>query len=318
MDRTHLTESLKIAARQHGVIARDQLDGCGLTADQIAGLVADGVIVRIIDGAYRAASQFETEIARCAAVCLSRPGLTVSGPTAARLSGFRRSPVDGLVHVTAKPHAQPGRATWIRTYRTALLDNRDVITRTDGIRLTSRARTTVDMVRYATDAAVLSMVEQGIDQQWFSEQRLRSTAENTATPGRPFARRFLALLDDRIVGGPAGSDWESVVGEHLRLLGRVDLVRQYPLTVPGYGALRFDLAIPSLRWALEVDAHPSHHTSEGAARDKFRDRCCSEIGWLVQRVGEPDLRFDLTSTLDQIGRTIARRSGELERLRPTG
>lgn len=307
MKRPPLSTLLDIAAEQHGIVTSRQLSERGFSRDRVARLVASDVLVRVIDGAYRLASHADDELVRCVAVSLARPGLVVSGPTAARLWGFRRVTKDRLVHVTAKPHSQPGRAAWIRTYRTALIDAVDVVHRQDGVRLTSTARTAVDMVRHATPFAVVSMIEQGLDCDWFDEEALRTTAERTATPGRPFARQFLELLDDRLVGGPAGSDWETIVGECLQRRGIGGLVRQYPLTVPGYGRLRFDLAIPERRWALEIDAHPSHHSAEGAARDKFRDRCCAEIDWMVQRIGEPDLRNRFDPTLDSIERSLGRR-----------
>lgn len=317
MERRSIAAILEIAAEQHGIVSRRQLRSRGVTRDRIAGLVSSGILVRVIDGAYRMRSHHDSELARCAAITVARSALIVSGPTAGRLLGFRRVPNDGLVHVTAKPHGQPGRALWIRVYRTAMIADDDIIHR-NAIRLTSPARTVVDMVRYATDSAVVSMIEQGLDRSWFTEQQARASAEFAATPGRPFANRFLTLLDDRVGGGAAGSDWESVVGEHLRRRGIVDLIRQFPLVVPGYGNLRFDLAVPSRRWALEIDVHPSHFSREGAARDKLRDRGCAEIGWLVQRVGEPDLRHRLRPTLNSIERTLASRPRFTDPRRPAG
>ncbi len=318
MDTTTLTRLAHTAAGQFGIVSRDQLLELGVGPDRINRLVYAGLLERVLDGAYRLVSHTESESGRSLAVSLSRPGVAIAGPTAARLWGFRRVPRDGLVHVIVKPHGQPGRAPWLRTYRTAMLRDEDIVTRADGIRSTSRSRTVVDMVRYATDSAVVSMIEQGLDQRWFTNEALHEAAEHTRTPGRPFASRFLGLLDTRLAGGPAGSDWESVVGEHLARRGMVGIVRQFPLTVRGYGTLRFDLAVPSRRWALEIDVHPSHFSREGAARDKFRDRCCAEIGWLVQRVGEPDLRYRLDATLDSIEQTLASRPQIDARFRPTG
>ena len=51
------------------------------------------------------------------------------------------------------------------------------------------------------------------------------------------------------------------------------------ITLPGYGAARFDMAIPPLRWALEVDLHPEHRTPEGRARDSLRDVAAEGLGW---------------------------------------
>jgi very-short-patch-repair endonuclease len=307
VQRPPLSALLAIAAAQRGIVTRDQLADRGFSKDRVDRLVNAGVLTRVIDGAYRVSSHPDDELARCIAVSITRPGLVVSGPTAARLHGLRRVARDDLIHVTVKPQAQPARAPWIRAYRTALIDTIDIEHRGDLIRLTSPARTAVDMIRYASERAVMSMIEQGLDLELFDEHDLRATAERTNTRGRPFARQFLSVLDDRVAGGPAGSDWETIVGEALRQRGIRGLVRQHPLTVPGYGSLRFDLAIPQRRWALEIDAHPTHHTREGAARDKFRDRCCFEVDWMVQRIGEPDLRFRFEPTIESIIRSLARR-----------
>jgi very-short-patch-repair endonuclease len=309
--RSDLAIAMTIASRQHGIVTRSNLFEVGFSADQVARLVSSSSIHRVVDGAYRFASHSETELGRCAAMSLSRPGVTIAGPTAARIWGFRRVGHDHSVHVICKPGAQPGRVPWLIPYRTACLADSDIMHMPDGIRLTSQKRTVIDMVRYSTDNAIVSMIEQGLDKQWFTESEIRTTASAIATPGRPFAKRFLALLSVRIEGGAAGSDWESLVGDALRARNLPGLVRQHALTVRGYGTLRFDLAIPALRWALEIDVHPSHFTREGAANDKFRDRCCAEAGWLVQRVGEPDLRHRFDATIDSLERQIQRRRATL-------
>jgi very-short-patch-repair endonuclease len=318
--RSKTARAMKLAEKQHGVVSLTNLHDSGLSTDQIARLVSSKTIHRVLDGAYRFVSHPESELARSAAVCLSRPGLTIAGPTAARLWGFRRVGHDHAIHVICRPKAQPGRASWLVPYRTACLDEQDIVSRTDGIRLTTHKRTVVDMMRFAADDAVVSMIEQGLDQRWFSEAVLRKTAEEIATPGRPFAKRFLILLSERIDGGPAGSDWESSVGDALRMRHVIGLARQHAINVSGYGNLRFDLAIPEIRWALEVDVHPSHFTREGAAKDKFRDRCCAEAGWLVQRIGEPDLRYRFDETMDALVRHIRQRRAShhnsLDRRRP--
>jgi len=302
-----LSQALLLASRQHGVITRTQLDQLGFTEHQVKHLTATGVLARVVDGAYRVASAPDDRLSRCAAVCLSRPGLAIAGPTAARLHELRRTPNDNRIHVIAKPHAQPGRATWLVTYRTAMISTASIGLRSDGIRLTTPVRTVIDMTRFVGHDDLVSMIEQGIDRGWFTADDARSMAETIATPGRPFARQFLEVLDGRFPGGAAGSHWEIRVADELRARGVRGLVRQHPLEVPGYGRLRFDLAVPELNWAVEVDVHPSHATREGAARDKFRDRCCTNVGWQVHRVGEPDLDNRLGDTIDQLADSYRRR-----------
>jgi len=302
-----LSEALLLASRQHGAIARTQLDHLGFTEHQVARLVSTNVFVRVLGGAYRVASAPDDSLSRCAAVCLSRPGLVIAGPTAARLHELRRAPRDHRIHVIARPHAQPARAPWLVSYRTAMIASTSISTRADGIRLTTPARTVIDMTRFVGSHDLISMIEQGIDRGSFTSDAIRAVAEGIATPGRPFARQFIEVLDGRFPGGAAGSHWETRVASELEARGVRGLVRQHPLEVPGYGRLRFDLAVPVLRWAVEVDVHPSHTTREGAARDKFRDRCCANVGWQVHRVGEPDLDLHLDNTMGQLVASYRRR-----------
>ena len=129
MDTTTLTRLAHTAAGQFGIVSRDQLLELGVGPDRINRLVYAGLLERVLDGAYRLVSHTESESGRSLAVSLSRPGVAIAGPTAARLWGFRRVPRDGLVHVIVKPHGQPGRAPWLRTYRTAMIRDEDIVTR---------------------------------------------------------------------------------------------------------------------------------------------------------------------------------------------
>ena len=68
---------------------------------------------------------------------------------------------DGLVHVIAPPHSHPIKAPWLRPYRTALLDPADIsVRRSDGIALTSPARTAVDLARWLRADDLRSVIDQ--------------------------------------------------------------------------------------------------------------------------------------------------------------
>ena len=119
----------------HATATTEALAACGVSPDQRRRLVESGVLDRLVDGAYSFAGTTPDELARCAAVCGSRPHLIVAGPTAGRLWEIRRSPRDGLVHVIAPPASQPCRAPWVKAYRTALVCDDEIVRRSDGIRL---------------------------------------------------------------------------------------------------------------------------------------------------------------------------------------
>ena len=136
---------------------------------------------------------------------------------------------------------------------------------------------------------------------------LQRVAERLGTPGRPWVRRFLRVLAARTPGAPAESEWERRVFDELTGAGCAGLVRQLEVRLPGYGRARFDMAIPELRWALEIDVHPEHRTPEGTARDNQRDDAADAIGWFVRRVSEVQLVDHFGPTIDAVIASIARR-----------
>ncbi len=292
--------------RQHyGVIGVRPDEDAALTVDQIRKLVDERVLERVIDGAYRLTSHPLNELARCAAVCLSRPSLVIAGPTAARLWALRRAPRGGVIHVIGPSGSQPCRAPWVNTYRTDAIDPLDIESRSDGIRLTSARRTMLDMYRYLPHADVLSMIEDGLNRQLFTLDDLMDVAMPLVSLGRPAVGKFIKLIESRGSGAAAESGWEERVFQALRR--RVTgLVRQFPVVLDGYGPARFDLAVPSLNWAIEIDVHPSHLDRDGVARDKRRDRASSRAGWRVTRLDETDLRGRFRATMDELERIAHR------------
>jgi hypothetical protein len=192
-----------------------------------------------------------------------------------------------LIHVIAPPHSHPCRAPWVRAYRTSLLAEEEIVRRDDGIRLTSPPRTVVDLTRYVDPLSLASVIEHVLAQQMSTVATLARTAGRLVSPGRPWVRRLLAVLEQRHPGAAAESEWELHVCNALVQRGVPGLERQVWRELPGYGRARFDIAIPELQWALEIDIHPDHGL-EGGAADKRRDRCARAIGWETERVGEGD------------------------------
>jgi hypothetical protein len=101
-------------------------------------------------------------------------------------------------------------------------------------------------------------------------------------------------------GGPAESHHEVVLGEALESAGVAGLVRQHCVQLPGYGTARFDLAVPAIQWAIEIDVHPSHLETPGVIADGRRDDAAVALGWLVTRVREPGFGDALSSTTDRL------------------
>ncbi len=293
----HLTPSAhRLFEAQHGVASLQQLQSTGHNQSQLKRLEAAGAIVRVINTAYRSPSVPLDELTRCAAVCLAHPTMVVAGPTAGRLWGFRRLPPDRRVHVLAPPASHPVAAKWLVPYRTHAFHDDDVIQRPDGIRVTSRARTVLDLARWLSPEDLLSVIEQAIHDGRISDQEMHAVAVDWISSQRPWVRTYLNQLGRRLGGGAAESHPEVRVAHALRRAGVHGLVQQHPIDLKGYGPARFDLAVPDLRWAIEVDVHPVHEETSGRLSDRRRDNAATAEGWAVTRVNRSsyELEFDAT------------------------
>ena len=301
---------LKWTADHHTVISADDLARLGVTRSQRRQLVDDEILERVLDGAYRFPGLPNDELARCVAAC-SRPGrLIVEGPTAGRLSGFRRMPRDGFVWVIAPPASNPSVEKWLRPYRTAMIDPLHIVQRSDGIRLTAPSRTVVDLARHLPDHDLLSVIDQVESEGMGTAQTMWQVAFDLATPGRPWARRCLRILEQRPQHGVPASHWESRVVAALIERGIRELKPQRSLDVPGWGPVRLDASVDRVRWGVEVDVYPSHFTEDGGSRDRERDLACDAIGWRISRVARPALQRDFNLAIDRLVKVFEQRCHE--------
>ena len=294
------TESLEFLRTHHGVATSFELQQCGLSAPAVRSLVEAGNLVAVVKGVYRIPAVALDESARCAAICAAHPDVAISGPTAGRLWGLRRLPRDQRIHVLAPPASHPTVSSWVVPYRTDAFHPEDVVRRTDGIAMTSRGRTALDLARFVSVTDLLSIIEQVLRDGKLDDDDLRMVAVDWMSPQRPWIRRFLELLDGRLRGGPAESHGEAVLGQALYSAGLVGLERQHRIDLPGYGPARFDLAVPSVRLAIEVDLHPTHSETAGRRRDTARDVSAGELDWTVERVLDDHFGANLPATVRRI------------------
>lgn len=295
-------EALAHLRHRHGVATTAELRTLGLTEHGIRDLRESGNLERVMHGVYRIPAVPFDEFARCAAVCARHPDATIAGPTAGRLWDLRRLPPDRRVHVIVGPASQRSTDRWIVQYRTAAIHDEDRILRSDGIVVTSRARTALDLGRFVGRTAQLSIIEQVASEGRLTDVDLRRVAVDWMSSQRPWVRMYLELLERRLQGGAADSHDEMRVGDALATAGVRGLHRQHSIDLPGYGPARFDLAVVDLEWAIEVDMFPTHRETEGRRADRARDVAARSIGWDVTRLGPDLLGSAFTSTIADLVR----------------
>jgi very-short-patch-repair endonuclease len=291
----------RLFTAQHGAASLTQLRDFGLGLRQIEHLERSGAIIGTVRGAYRTPSAPVTELSRCAAWCLAHPHVSVAGVTAGRIWSFRKLPADRRIHLLGPRSSNPSTVSpGVVTYHTNAIRAADIIHRRDGIRVTSRARTAMDLGRTLSAPAHRSVIEQAAHEGNLTRADLLAVGLPFA-PYRPWVVSFLDVVMDRIEGN-AESHAEWRVGEALRSHGVTGLVRQFSLSRRGR-TIRFDLAVPTLRWAVEVDVFPTHREPDGIAADAERDGFARAGGWMVDRISVHDYEqaFDRT-----IARLVAR------------
>lgn len=286
-------------AEQHGVASIDQLTDTGLTVRQVEYLVERHCLVSVVRGAYASPSVALTETSRLVAICLARPHVVIAGPTAGRVHGLRKVGGDLRTHLLAPPGANPAVGRSTRTFHTRAFGETDFEQRDDGLRVTTMQRTSLDLSRHLGASALLSVIEQVMQRTGSSDSDLRAMALPWL-PRRRWVRQYFDALDRRIDGPAAESDPEVVVGQMLHDRSVFGLVRQFAIDLPGYGPARFDLAVPEMRWALEVDVFASHRETLGVEADRRRDDAARRLNWTVDRIGSDDYEHDLIASIDRV------------------
>lgn len=307
------TDVHDLLAAQHGHVARSQLCEIGLSSNQIKHFARRGDLIRTGRCVYRSPSVQLTEAGRCAALCLARPGIVISGPTAGRLWGFRKVSADLRIHLLMPPQANSVTTdASIVAHRTSQLRPDDIVERCDGIRVTSRPRTCFDLATSLSPDALLSVMEQAMCDGPLTTADLVEVAIGQVRRAAD-ASVFLAQLDRRVAGGAAESDGEVCLGDALRSQGVTGMVRQHRVALPLHGSIRFDLAVPELRWAVELDLFPTHEETVGAAADVRRDAAAEAEGWLVRRVTKAQYDREFHATVAWLTADARSRSASLPR-----
>ena len=92
----------------------------------------------------------------------------------------------------------------------------------------------------------MSAVESVLHEQMCTLATMQRVARRLSTPGRPWARRFLAVVEGRIDGAARESGWEcKVVDDAVSDSGVRNLATQHRIEVGPGRAVRFDIALPA-------------------------------------------------------------------------
>jgi very-short-patch-repair endonuclease len=267
-----------MAARQHGLITREQAERCGLgrrawySAQRAGHLVGIAPRVAVLPGASST-----TEQRILAAVLSAGGGAIASHRSAAHLWG-----VSGLEDATVD-------VTFADRNRTLALAGVHVHTPVDladlrpvhrsGIPTTNPLRVLVDLGQVAPDA-VPRALQHLLFEGWVSRAAVEQALHRHGRPGRHGVRALRAALAEwAIEGRPPDSVLELRMAA---LLAAHDLPpARFHARILGF---EVDFAIPPARLVLECDGWDTHGRDRRQfERDRVRDGALAAAGWLVLR-----------------------------------
>lgn len=304
----------------------------GFGDNEIRTAVADGSLVRVrrgcyVDGPLDPETRERAELLAGVAGVAARMGRQVvfSHTTAAALWGLPFiGGLPSMVHVTVPPPCRMSKKAGLHQHPSVLAD--DEVVEHEGVRLTSLARTLVDVARTAGFTAGVVMADHALRE---SRARLALRPAMTAsadrlagTLGVGAARRMCAFADGR-----SGSPGESLSRVVLHDQGVPKPTLQLPLRVPvaGRRTAKFvtDFGWEEERVVGEFDGKakylrylaPNETPGDAVMREKIREDAIRATDWRVVR-----WTWDELKQPDELGRKVrkvlADRTGWGSRRRP--
>jgi hypothetical protein len=265
-----------IAAKQHGNITRRQLHGLGLGNSAIANRVATGRLHRVFRGVYSVGRRAVTaQEWASAAVLACGPGTALSHSSAMALWGYWRH-WDKPFEVTV---VGDRRTTGIRVHRSTTLRRRDLTTQL-GVRVTSPARTLIDMCPRLKDKALKRTVNNALGSLWLTEDQLAETLAHH--PTLPATKRIAKLIG--LAGTPTRSGWEDDFPRFCADHGLPAPV----MGLPFHGYI-LDAVFVAERVIVELDSWLFHKGKIAFEADRERDAHTLSHGFVTVRVTEERL-----------------------------
>lgn len=287
-----------LVGRQHGVVARRQLVGLGLSKSAIEQRLATGRLRLLMRGVYAVGRPEVTQRGRWMAGVLATGSTAVlSHASAAALWGFGGER-GGLIEVSvgASFHSRlPG----LRVHRRRPM-RADEIAVCDGIPVTGVVRTIVDVAAQFEFARLERAVNEADRLDLIDPESLREAID--AYAGERGVGRLRRLLD-RLTFRMTDSELEQ---RFLPIVDAAGLPR--PETRYRLNGFLVDFYWPDLGLVVETDGLRYHRTASQQTRDRRRDQAHSAAGMTPLRFTHAQVRFEAPYVRDTL-RKVARRLG---------
>jgi hypothetical protein len=303
---------LQILQRQHNHISVRQLQTAGVSRTTRARLVHDRVLEHVGQSVLRVPGTPVTMTTRLIELCLQHRKGFITGPTGGRVVGLRRMPPLSEIHFSTPHGTRLEVPLGVKLRQTTKVFDGHTRVLENGIVVANWARLAFDLASDLSRIDLASVVEQMLHRGDCTLTELGAMARQLCAPGRKGSVAFATVLSERGGRAPAESHPELSVLDGLLRRGVPVVPQVAHLELPGGGRVRIDMAVESVRWAVEVDVHPAHFELVGGTKDVRRDRQLHLIDWQVEHVTAVDL-LDLDGLLDELAELYRTRIESLTR-----
>ena len=263
----------RTARKQHGIVTIDQLRTAGVSKRAVAAHVRDGWIVRRHAGVYQLGVVAAPLAREQAALLAAGPRAVLSHWSAAALHELCSQ---SLVIDVAFRGGLAGQRAGIRPHRAGDLPASDVMVK-HGLRVTTPARTLLDLAAVASRATLERLVEEAQVQNAVAGAELVAMAERaTGKRGVRVFREVVHFLDEPLLTRSEGER---------RLTA---LCRSAALPLPRTNVRRagweVDAVWDAQRLVVEVDGYKTHRPRAQFERDRRKDADLMLAGYRVLRL----------------------------------
>jgi very-short-patch-repair endonuclease len=284
-----------VAEKQYGLITRSQMLEF-FTEHQLRDILRRRLVEPVRLGVYRMHGSPNSWHQRLLAILLSSPHYVVSHRAAARLHDLGNHWQAEILEVSTHQHGRHSLKD-VEVHKAPLpLHHTTVV---DGIRVTTIARTLVDLAATSHPAAVARALDHALRLHLVRLDHLDAVLSEIARPGLPRIgkiRKLLAARREHLTH----SDLERDVLKWIRKAGLTAPVAQHPVPTE-ICTYHLDLAYPDAMVGIEADGFSVHANRSAFDDDARRNSAIAAAGWRIlpvtTRTRETDFIRDLRQSL---------------------
>lgn len=270
------SQILALATRQHGVVARWQLQRAAAPLHRIRYHLKNGWFVSIHQGVYRVGPVAAPRYREMAALLATGDEAVLSHVSAAALWNLLPPPADNAPITVSSTRDLRGRSSGVRVHRVTAFSAAE-ITQHDGLRLTTPARTLLDLAGSFSTRELEKVYARADRMNLIGRDQIEILLARH--PRRRGIAHLRALLTTQ--AGPTLTRSEA---EERFLI----LVRKARFSQPEMNVLVRGFEVDALwnteRLIVEIDGFAFHSSPAAFERDRHRDAVLAAAGYRVMRV----------------------------------